>query len=529
MNNQITNLLTKSSPDFQDLTNKLQICIAEALPTSKEAPPHYLRLMTSIVDSVESIRSQISKNVSAIINSPSTTALKLSDTEMKLWITSIEEKERIAILPDVSHKEYVDFINNLDCCLSTWKTWNWKVPDFYTDIDYNELLKTITTKTDIPRAPLTINNMLYWLLLQWIKTTPSRVEIESFADIFVRTYFYRLIDEHKIGQKLVLIIKHTYDEVLDLIRIIPVDLQFNYLIEAKILQYIIHGINTDLESADSTTNFIAIAGFEKIWNEAFPSTKLILHESLSKRACSLYLTRIQKAFEDLLIETDTAKLHINLLYIMRSSFKIMYTFDRNHYLIRLFNIFSHNWRIILEKCKRGTWAENIAMLDEHWLFYNEMKDAIANSPQMVKQSLASLSFFQAFERSCLEESTDWKVVASTTVIAALPATLESWTADPIMSRYIRRFMRFYIGEVLEPLLHTRRDNRLEASFENIVNMRNELSKIDGHERWIEFLDIFINQLSDYIYKATANNDKYSIFNNTIGLIDGLSKTLIRRN
>lgn len=526
MSHAITALLTKSAaPNFADLTAKLQLCIAEALPTSAEAPAEYARIMTDIVGSVEAIRGQINRALSHLLSSPATAALKLSEAEMKQWIASMEEKERISILPDVSHAEYAEFIANVEACLSTWKSWGWKVPDFYCDANYDELLRDITASVSTPRAPLTINNMLYWLLVQWLKAQPSRAEIVNFADIFARTYFYRLVDEHKISPKMIAAIKQTFADIGDLIRVIPADVDFVAEIEAAILRYVVYSVNDMIDSDDAPINFVGIAGLEKVWNEAFPRTSLVLHNVISKKACALYLVRVQKAFEDLLVETDVDKLNVVLLYTMRTALKTMWAFDRNQYLIRLFGMFRHHWRALLEKCCAGKmWAEKIVMLDENWLFYNEMKEAVAGCSAMVKQSLGGLSFFQEFERDCLEGSTEWKSTAVRTV--ALAGLFEEWNEHPIMRRYMKRFMRFYIGEVFELLLHAKRGSALEGEFEKIVGVRNDLSAIEGHERWIEPLDVFINSLSHYIYQAGEKRSALSgTIDGAVGLVGDVSKTI----
>lgn len=526
MNNSISSLIQKTNYDFTDLTVKLQLCIAEVLPTSTEIPPKYLKYITYIINTIESIRNEINKNLSSIMTSPSTKALNLSDDEMKLWIKNMEEKERIVILPDVSHIEYSDFINNLDSCLSTWKSWGWKVPDFYVDIDYNDLLNSIISNTDIPKSSLTVNNLLYWLLIQWNKTKPTTNEIINFADIVVRTYFYKLIDEYKVSHKLIFAIKQTYTDIYDLIKIIPEEYNFNLILEEKILNYIIYTLNIILETADNTLNFNAIADFEKIWNESYPSTKLVLSNVISKRICSLYILRIKKAFEDLLVEIDHDKLHNNLLYLLRTSLKTMYIFDKNHYIIRLLYIYQSNWKILLEKaCTDKKWNEKIKLLDDHWILYNQMIEILINSSYMVKQSLKSISFFQEFEKYCLEDSSEWNILITIITPSSLYNTIETWSNDIITKRYIKRFLRFYINKVLDPLLHTKRDHILETTFENIVNIRNELSNIDDHEHWISLLDVFINNLSDYIYKTS---NKQTMFDNAINIVGGLSKTILRK-
>lgn len=522
MSHPLTSILgPKAAPDFADLTAKLQLCIAEALPTSAEAPAEYARLMADIVGSVEAIRSQVNKALGLVLSSPATAALNLSEAEMKQWIASMEEKERIAILPDVSHAEYADFIAALDCCLTTWKSWNWKVPEFYCDVNYDELLRDVKGCAESVRAPLTINNMLYWLLVQWLKAQPSREEIENFADIFARTYFYRLVDEHKISQKMILSVRQTFADMEDLIRVIPADMKLIGCVEAAILRYVVHKLNAMVEGPAEGISFTGIASLEKAWNDAFPQTPLVLHTVLSKKACALYLVRIQKGFEDLLVEGDADKLNITLLYTMRTALKTMWTFDRNQHLIRLFSVFRHHWCALLDKCCWGKgWAEKIAVLDEHWLLYNEMKDAVGGCPAMVKQSLGAMSFFQEFERGCLEGSGEWRAALS----GGLVSVFEEWNGHPIRRRYMKRYIRFYIGETLEQLLHAKRGASLEASFEKIVNMRNELSSIEGHERWIEPLDIFINSLSHYIYQT--GGDKKSILDGAVSLVGGIQKHIM---
>lgn len=498
--------------EFHDLNGKLVACISEVLPTTNIPPPKYQKFFREIIDAINAINERINANLATILQSSATKDLHLSETEMKTWISRMEEKERIAIMPDVSSTEYRAFLKNVEMCLDTWRSWGWNdLPSLTIDVDYKELLESISTKDDLIKPPLTINNLLYWLLFNWIKTAPSPSEANNFIEILVRSFYYRVIDTVPIGYPLIANITKVNTEIGGLTTIIPAEWDYPAKWSTHIKRYIIHKMNEKIENNGTAKDILGFIKFVDAWNEEFKGATIEL-TTLSKKACMLVLTKTAAMFGELATTADT-EIDEKVRCLIRDSVNIMLKLDTNHYLLRVIGIIEHHWKPLLTKsCFGKEWAGAIVVLDSHWDLYKllcERLEAVCKENYIVKLKLDELNYFQDFEKIYLDDGAGWKQLLETTTIVSLSGLFEVWYADPIKKRYIKRFLYFLLKHKYAHLLKAKKDKQLETVFEEIILSRNRLGEMEGHEQWIQPLDTFINTLSFYIYQTQEDKKGFA--------------------
>lgn len=502
------------SIDFYSLSNSLQNCIANVLPISEKPPKEYLKELENIIKQINNLREIVNVNVKIIMDLPSTKSLKLNESETKVWLKKISEIERVKLMQDISEKEYLKFCNDLQLCVETWKSWNWEVSDFQTNIDHIEIFKSISTNEE-SKGSLSDGNLTYWLILNYVGSRPDNYD--EFVDIFIRCKFFSLIDEWSIDNMLVTrIINMCSDiDIITTTMIFPEEWKFGEKCEVLIKDYIIKKIQKSIsnneavskEFVDIITNIIL---FEEEWNERFPNNKIILKSYVSNIASKILLPYINNEFKKLYDELDGHnELKVNecmLLVLVKMSKSLILKFDNNHAVLRLLTLYENYWFNILKYILEvSDWVTNIKVYNEHYSYYKELKKELMEScTEVVCLKIKTDLFWQKLELCILEESDQWKTIINNTNISNLTQLCTEWSEDQNKYNYIERFIKKWIQVKLSPLLTQKKSKQLEETLEDIMNLHKYLITIEKCEKWILPLDQFISSLSYYIYNTNTS-------------------------